>query len=41
MFDEKEMIIITIKYVVTIGFLTICSFTTDDKDLRSRSGHKI
>ena len=25
MFDEKEMIIITIKYIVTVGFLTICS----------------
>ena len=25
MFDEMEMIIITIKYIVTIGFLTICS----------------
>ena len=48
MFDEKEMIIITIKYTVTVVFLTICSvhtcidfftigFTTDDKDLRSHS----
>ena len=25
MFDEKEMIIITIKYIVTVVFLTICS----------------
>ena len=45
MFDEKEMIIVTIKYIVIVGFLTICSvhtcildfftigFTTDDKDL--------
>ena len=24
MFDEKEMIIITIKYIVTVGFLTVC-----------------
>ena len=24
MFDEKEIIIITIQYIVTIGFLTIC-----------------
>ena len=43
------MIIITIKYIVTVGFLTICSvrmcildfftigFATDDKDLRSCS----
>ena len=28
MFDEKEMIIITIKYIVTVGFLTICSIRT-------------
>ena len=55
MFDEKEMITITIKYIVTVSYLTICSvhtyivyldfftigFTADDKDLRSRSWHKI
>ena len=28
MFDEKEMIIITIKYFVTLGFLTIGSVHT-------------
>ena len=28
MFDEKEMIIITINYIVTVGFLTVCSVHT-------------
>ena len=28
MFDEKEMIIITVKYIVIVAFLTICSVHT-------------
>ena len=27
-FDEKEMMIITVKYIVIIAFLTICSIHT-------------
>ena len=53
MFGEKEMIINTIKYIVTIVFFLnsyrlyvyldffTVGFTTDNKDLHRRSWHKI